>query len=79
MQVWVVLKPGFLAFLDDPFDTKLLDIIVFDVQPDSRKNRFSQVHLASPIKQQNLLRYEFNVSKLSLSLLLQSLTILVTT
>ncbi|KAK9135062.1 hypothetical protein Syun_014392 [Stephania yunnanensis] len=32
-EVWAVLKPGFLALLEDPFDTKLLDIIVFDVFP----------------------------------------------
>ncbi|KAK9107443.1 hypothetical protein Syun_023454 [Stephania yunnanensis] len=32
-KVWAVLKPGFLALLEDPFDTKLLDIIVFDVLP----------------------------------------------
>lgn len=65
MQVWVVLKPGFLAFLDDPFDTKLLDIIVFDVPPASSKNGVSQVHLANPIKEHNPLRYAFKVSKLS--------------
>ncbi|KAK4842919.1 hypothetical protein QYF36_001597 [Acer negundo] len=31
--VWSVLKPGFLALLEDPFNTKLLDKIVFDVLP----------------------------------------------
>ncbi|XP_041017183.1 phospholipase D zeta 1-like isoform X1 [Juglans microcarpa x Juglans regia] len=61
-KVWVVLKPGFLAFLDDPFDTKLLDIIVFDVQPASGKNGVSQVHLASPMKEHNLLRYAFKIN-----------------
>lgn len=37
-KVWAVLKPGFLAFLGDPFDTKPLDIIVFDVLPPDRKS-----------------------------------------
>ncbi|KAK9087092.1 hypothetical protein Syun_029486 [Stephania yunnanensis] len=36
IMVWAVLKPGFLAFLEDPFDTKLLDIIVFDRLQDGQ-------------------------------------------
>jgi phospholipase D1/2 len=79
MQVWAVLKPGFLALMDDPFETKLLDIIVFDVLPlpvSSRKEG-SQVYLANHIKEHNLLRYAFRVSELFLSLLLQGLKILI--
>ncbi|KAK4378885.1 hypothetical protein RND71_000747 [Anisodus tanguticus] len=34
-KVWAVLKPGYLALLNNPFDAKLLDIIVFDVFPTS--------------------------------------------
>lgn len=62
VQVWAVLKPGFLALLEDPFDTELLDIIVFDVLPISNGNRGSLVYLANQIKEHNPLRYSFNVS-----------------
>lgn len=61
MQVWAVLKPGFLAFLDDPFDTQLLDIIVFDVIPASAGNGASQQNLANQMKERNPLRYAFRV------------------
>ena len=71
MQVWAVLKPGFLALLDDPFDTKLLDIIVFDVLPVSSRKEGLEVYLANHIKEHNPLRYAFRVSELFLSLLLQ--------
>ncbi|OMP03351.1 Phospholipase D/Transphosphatidylase [Corchorus capsularis] len=37
-KVWAVLKPGFLALLEHPFETKLLDIIVFDVLPTSKED-----------------------------------------
>ncbi|CAI0404922.1 unnamed protein product [Linum tenue] len=60
-KVWAVLKPGFLAFLQDPLDdTKLLDIVVFDIlsTPDKGEPRA----LASQIKQHNPLRYAFEVS-----------------
>ncbi|GAV58550.1 PLDc domain-containing protein/PLDc_2 domain-containing protein, partial [Cephalotus follicularis] len=61
-KVWAVLKPGFLAFLDDPFDTKLLDIIVFDLLPTSNGIGGSKVYLAEQIKEHNPLRYAFEVS-----------------
>ncbi|XVF78354.1 hypothetical protein PTKIN_Ptkin14bG0124900 [Pterospermum kingtungense] len=56
LLVWAVLKPRFLALLEDPFDTKLLDIIVFDVLPvpTSNEDAKSQVHLADQIKERNL-------------------------
>ncbi|KAM7272332.1 hypothetical protein ACFE04_026995 [Oxalis oulophora] len=60
-KVWAVLKPGFLALLEDPFDTKPLDVIVFDVQ-QIPKNKGSHIYLASPIKEHNPLRDSFNVS-----------------
>ncbi|KAL5996232.1 hypothetical protein ACLOJK_026306 [Asimina triloba] len=56
-EVWAVLKPGFLAFLRDPFDTGLLDIIVFDVLPPSDGNGEGRVSLAKEIKERNPLRY----------------------
>ena len=62
LQVWAVLKPGFLALLDDPFDTELLDIIIFNAFPPSNGNGGSENHLASQIKERNLLRYAFTVS-----------------
>lgn len=61
-KVWGVLKPGFLALLEDPFDTKLLDIIVFDVLPPSDGNGEGRVSLAEEIKDRNPLRYAFKVS-----------------
>ncbi|XP_068658826.1 phospholipase D zeta 1-like [Aristolochia californica] len=61
-KVWAVLKPGFLALLEDPFDTKLLDIIVFDVLPASDGNGDGRVSLAKEIKERNPLRYGFAVS-----------------
>ncbi|KAG8649640.1 hypothetical protein MANES_08G114700v8 [Manihot esculenta] len=67
-KVWAVLKPGFLALLEDPFDTELLDIIVFDVLPISNGNRGSLVYLANQIKEHNPLRYSFNVSSGSQSI-----------
>ncbi|XP_050223609.1 phospholipase D zeta 1-like [Mercurialis annua] len=67
-RVWAVLKPGFLAFLEDPFDTKLLDIIVFDILPTSDRNNKCQVFLANQIKNSNPLRYSFKVSSGSQSI-----------
>lgn len=58
--MWAVLKPGFLALLEDPFDSKLLDIIVFDVLPPSDGNE-GRVSLATEIKERNPLRYGFMV------------------
>ena len=62
MQVWAVLKPGFLALLEDPFHTQPLDIIVFDVLPASDGNGEGQVSLAKEIKERNPLRHSFKVS-----------------
>ncbi|XP_022719474.1 phospholipase D zeta 2 isoform X2 [Durio zibethinus] len=61
-KVWAVLKPGFLALLEDPFDTKLLDIIIFDVLPTSNEDVKSRVYLAEQIKAHNPLCYTFKVS-----------------
>ncbi|XP_043711223.1 phospholipase D zeta 1-like [Telopea speciosissima] len=61
-KVWAVLKPGFLALLEDPFDKKLLDIIVFDVLPSSDGNGQGPISLAEEIKERNPLRYAFKVS-----------------
>ncbi|KAK4406709.1 Phospholipase D zeta 1, partial [Sesamum angolense] len=61
-KVWLILKPGFLAFLDNHFDTKLLDIIVFDVLPASNAKGDDEVHLAKVLKERNPLRHAFEVS-----------------
>lgn len=60
-QVWAVLKPGFLALVAHPLDTKLLDIVVFDVLPSLEEKEESQAYLASHIKERNPLRYSFKV------------------
>ena len=57
-----MLKPGFLAVLKDPFDTKPLDIVVFDVLPASDLDGEGRVSLAKEIKEANPLRYSFKVS-----------------
>ncbi|XP_048135350.1 phospholipase D zeta 1 isoform X4 [Rhodamnia argentea] len=61
-KVWAVLKPGFLALLGDPFDTKPLDIIVFDVLPASDGNGEGRVSLAKEVKESNPLRHAFRVT-----------------
>lgn len=61
VQVWAVLKPGFLALLADPFDTQPLDIIVFDVLPASDGNGDGRLSLASEVKERNPLRHSFKV------------------
>ncbi|KAL9256264.1 Phospholipase D zeta 1-like protein [Drosera capensis] len=61
-KVWAVLKPGFLALLADPFDSKLLDIIVFDVLPGSDGNGEGRVLLAEEVKERNPLRHAFKVT-----------------
>ena len=43
-QVWSVLKPGFLAFLDDPFNNKPLDIMIFDILPYSNGDGGTKNH-----------------------------------
>ncbi|KAL2941082.1 Phospholipase D zeta 1 [Bienertia sinuspersici] len=58
-KVWAVLKPGFLALLEDPLDMKLLDIIIFDLLPSSSKEK---VYLAHEIKSHKPLRYSFKIS-----------------
>ncbi|WOK96099.1 phospholipase D zeta 1-like isoform X1 [Canna indica] len=60
-KVWAVLKPGFLALLENPFDTKILDIIVFDVLPQSNGKEESLVLLAKETKKCNPLHFEFQV------------------
>nr|XP_009790304.1 PREDICTED: phospholipase D p1-like isoform X2 [Nicotiana sylvestris] len=60
-KVWAVLKPGYLALLNNPFDAKLLDIIVFDVLPTSNEKGENPVYLAEEIREKNPLRYAFKV------------------
>nr|KYP74381.1 Phospholipase D p1 [Cajanus cajan] len=69
-KVWAVLKPGFLAFLDDPFNNKPLDIIIFDILPSS--NGGSKIHLADIVKERNPLRYTFKVTSGNRSILLRT-------
>ncbi|CAL9003314.1 unnamed protein product [Prunus brigantina] len=71
-KVWAVLKPGFLALLEDPFDTELLDIIVFNVLPTSSENACSQIYLANQIKERNPLRYTLRVASGNQSLRLRT-------
>lgn len=61
-KVWAVLKPGFLALLDDPFDAKLLDIIIFDVLPLPSEKGEAGIYLVEEIKNRNPLLYAFKVS-----------------
>lgn len=61
-KVWAVLKPGFLAFLKDPYDPKPLDIIVFDVLPASDGNGEGRVSLAKEVIDHNPLRHYFRVT-----------------
>ncbi|XP_069144851.1 phospholipase D zeta 1 isoform X1 [Solanum lycopersicum] len=60
-KVWAVLKPGYLALLNNPFDAKLLDIIVFDVLPTSNVKGENAVCLAAEIRERNPLQYAFKV------------------
>lgn len=61
-KVWAVLKPGFLAFLADPFDATLLDIIIFDVLSPSDGNGDGQILLAKLTKERNPLRFGYTVT-----------------
>ncbi|KAL5230423.1 hypothetical protein ABZP36_029199 [Zizania latifolia] len=61
-KVWVVLKPGFLALLKDPFDPKLLDVIIFDALPHTDISGEGQISLAKEIKERNPLHFGFQVS-----------------
>eukprot|EP00249_Psilotum_nudum_P019640 c27353_g1_i1 orf=427-3258(+) len=60
-KVWAVLKPGFLALLADPYDTKALDIIIFDVLDPSDGGTEGQISLAKLAKERNPLRFSFLV------------------
>ncbi|KAF3322746.1 phospholipase D p1-like protein [Carex littledalei] len=62
VNVWAVLKPGFLALLEDPLDSKLLDIILFDVLPSSDGNGEGRVVLAKETKERNPLHSGFQIS-----------------
>ncbi|KAJ9699662.1 hypothetical protein PVL29_005502 [Vitis rotundifolia] len=61
-KVWAVLKPGFLALLEDPFHPQPLDIIVFDLLPASDGNGEGRLSLAKEIKERNPLRHAFKVT-----------------
>lgn len=74
--MWGVLKPGFLALLEDPFDPKLLDIIVFDVLPVSNGNDGADVSLAVELKDHNPLRHAFKVSSYCPTYLLEFIFLL---
>ena len=74
-QVWAVLKPGFLALVADPMDSKLLDIIVFDVLPMLEEKEGSQACLSYHVKERNPLRYSFKVCFLSSFSLLISIQV----
>ncbi|KAK7356116.1 hypothetical protein VNO80_15382 [Phaseolus coccineus] len=73
-KVWAVLKPGFLALLDDPFNNKPLDIIIFDILPSSDEAGGTKTYLADPIKERNPLRYSFKVTSGNRSILLRTIT-----
>lgn len=47
--------------LEDPFDGRLLDIIIFDVLPGSKGEEKDQAYLAEEIEKQNPLHYAFKV------------------
>uniref|UniRef100_A0A0E0PLB7 Phospholipase n=1 Tax=Oryza rufipogon TaxID=4529 RepID=A0A0E0PLB7_ORYRU len=61
-EVWVVLKPGFLALLKDPFDPKLLDVLIFDALPHMDISGEGQISLAKEIKERNPLHFGLQVS-----------------
>ncbi|AES61429.2 phospholipase D p2-like protein [Medicago truncatula] len=73
-KVWAVLKPGFLALLDDPFDNKPLDIIMFDVLPSSTGKGETKVYLAEPTKERNPLRFTFKVTSGNRSICLRTIS-----
>ncbi|KAF3600584.1 hypothetical protein F2Q69_00039159 [Brassica cretica] len=62
-KVWAVLKPGFLALLEDPFSGKLIDIMVFDsLGFHGTKESPEQPRLAEQVKERNPLRFGFKVT-----------------
>ncbi|KAI9081027.1 hypothetical protein K1719_037007 [Acacia pycnantha] len=71
-KVWAVLKPGFLALLDDPFSNKPVDILVFDILPSSSEDKGSPIYLADHVKERNPLRYTFKVTSGSRSISLRA-------
>ncbi|CAK8572500.1 unnamed protein product [Lathyrus sativus] len=73
-KVWAVLKPGFLALLDDPFNNRPLDIITFDVLPSSPGKGETKIYLAEPIKERNPLRYTFKVTSGNRSICLRTIS-----
>uniref|UniRef100_A0A0E0HDB8 Phospholipase n=1 Tax=Oryza nivara TaxID=4536 RepID=A0A0E0HDB8_ORYNI len=60
-EVWVVLKPGFLALLKDPFDPKLLDVLIFDALPHMDISGEGQISLAKEIKERNPLHFGLQI------------------
>lgn len=60
-KVWAVLKPGFLALVADPYDVKLLDIIIFDVLSSSDGKSDGRICLAKLSKERNPLCFAFTV------------------
>nr|AAT38042.1 putative phospholipase D [Oryza sativa Japonica Group]AAV43858.1 putative phospholipase D [Oryza sativa Japonica Group] len=60
-KVWVVLKPGFLALLKDPFDPKLLDVLIFDALPHMDISGEGQISLAKEIKERNPLHFGLQI------------------
>ncbi|GAU29391.1 hypothetical protein TSUD_31980 [Trifolium subterraneum] len=73
-DVWAVLKPGFLALLEDPFNNKPLDIIMFDVLPSSTGKGETKISLAEPVKERNPLRYTFKVTGGNRSICLRTIS-----
>lgn len=61
-KVWAVLKPGFLALLKDPLDSRPLDIIIFHVVLASDGEEKKRRYLAEEIKKRNPLHYAFKIS-----------------
>lgn len=61
-KVWAVMKPGFLALIADPYDLKLLDIIIFDVLSSSDGKADGRISLANLAKERNPLCFAFAVS-----------------
>ena len=60
-----MLKPGFLALVADPYDVKLLDIVVFDVLPFAAGSIDGQICLAKLAKERNPLCFGLVVSSVS--------------
>jgi phospholipase D1/2 len=50
-----------LALLEDPFDPKLLDVIIFDALPHMDVTGEGQIALAKEIKERNPLHFGFQV------------------